>query len=306
MDVFLNVLLPMTLFVIMFLLGLSLVIGDFKRIAQAPKAFAVGIFCRMVAMPLAGFALAILFRLPPELGLGLVILALCPGGASSVIMTRVARGDVALSLSLTAVSTLLAVVTMPLLTELAADYFIGLEAGDLDVSRLGLSMFALTTLPVIAGMTVRRLAPAFAQLAERLISPLAMVLMIVVVGGILMINWTLFIENLPLLGPSAIALNLVTLIVALGLARLMSLTEGQATALALEVGIQNAALGVAVGTLVAHSAGDVAPASVPAGVYGITMYAVCLTFTFWQRNRAVRSDDSAGSSVQPDPELSSR
>lgn len=285
MNIFVTAFLPLTLFVIMFSLGLGLVVDDFRRILTHPKAFAVGIFSQMVMLPAVGFLLAIGFDLTPELALGLVILALCPGGATANLLTRLAYGDVALSISVTSVSTLLAVVTMPLLAKLAAGYFLGVDAADIDVTGLALSMVGLTTVPVCAAMAVRHFATAFALRIERGVSRAALLLMVTVIGIVLATNWTMFVDNLPLLGPSVFTLNAVMLLGGIVLAWLFRLSERHATAISLEAGIQNAALGVNVGSLIVDHGNEVSPISVPSGVYGIVMYAMCVAFTFWRRSR---------------------
>lgn len=293
MNSLITLLLSITMIVIMFSLGLGLVLGDFARIVGQPKAFAVALLSKMVVMPLTGFAVAVGFGLPAELALGLAILAVCPGGATSNIMTRIAHGDVALSISATAVSTLLAVLSMPFLVKLMADYFLGVEAENVDVTALGLLMLALTTVPVCAGLGLRHFATGFALAIERPLTRAAMALVVVVVAGALAVNWDMFVENLPVLGPSVIVLNVLVLALGVLLARLSRLSESQATAIALETGIQNAALGITVGSLVIDRGGEVSALSVPSGVYGVTMYAVCLAFTFWRRRRALANADGA-------------
>jgi len=286
LDIFVTVFLPLTLFLIMFSLGLGLVVSDFRRIVTDPKAFAVGLFCQMVMLPVVGFGLAHCLNLSPELALGLVILTLCPGGATANIFTRIARGDVALSISVMAVSTLLCVITMPLIAQLAASHFLGVDAAHIDITGLSLSMLGLAVLPVGLAMAIRHFAPGFAIAIDRPVARLALVLVIVVIGVVLVINWHMFVENLPVLGPSVITLNVLVLASGLMLARLFSLSEGQATAIALECGIKNGALGVTVGSIIISHGGEVSPISVPSGVYGITMYGMCVAFMFWRRNRA--------------------
>jgi BASS family bile acid:Na+ symporter len=286
LDIFVTVFLPLTLFVIMFSLGLGLVVSDFRRIITHPKAFAVGLFSQMVMLPLIGFLLARSLNLSPELALGLVILTLCPGGATANIFTRLAHGDVALSISVMSVSTLLCVVTMPLLAQMAAGHFLGVEAEHVDVTGLSLSMLGLAVLPVSGAMAIRHFAPAFAIAIDRAVARLALALVIGVIGVVLAINWNMFIENLPVLGPSVITLNALVLAGGLVLAWLFSLDEGQATAISLETGIKNGALGVTVGSMIVNHGGEVSPISVPSGVYGITMYGMCVAFMLWRRNRA--------------------
>lgn len=286
MNIFVTVFLPMTLFVIMFSLGLSLTIHDFSRIVTHPKAFALGLFSQMIMLPAIGFLIASSFGLTPELALGLVILSLCPGGATANLLTQIAHGDVALSISVTSVSTLLAVVTMPLMVKVMAGHFLGVEASHVNVTALGLSMLALTALPVCGAMAIRHFAQRFAVAIERTVSRVALALVVVVIGIVLVQNWGMFIDNLPILGPSVLTLNALLLLGGVTLARIFSLSEGQATAIALETGIKNAALGVTVGSLIVDHGGEVSPISVPSGVYGITMYAMCLAFTLWRRGRA--------------------
>lgn len=282
-----TVMLSLTMIVIMFSLGLGLVVGDFARIITEPKAFAVALLSKMLVMPVAGVAVAVGFNLPADMAFGLTILALCPGGATSNILTKIAHGDVALSISANAVSTLLAVFTMPILVKLMADYFLGVEAAQINVTGLGLSMLALTTVPVVVGLVLRHFAENLALAIERPIAKMAMGLVVLVVGGALIINWEMFVDNLPTLAPSVIVLNIALLIIGVLLARLFSLSESQATAIALETGIQNAALGITVGSLIVENGNEVSAFSVPSGVYGITMYAICVAFTFWRRRRAL-------------------
>lgn len=286
MNIFVTAFLPLTLFVIMFSLGLGLVVDDFKRILTHPKAFAVGLLAQMILLPALGFLLAVSFDLTPELALGLVILTLCPGGATANLLTRLAHGDVALSISVTSVSTLLAVATMPVMVKLAAGYFLGLDGADVDVTALSLSMVALTAVPVCAAMAIRHFAPSLALRMERCVSPAALVFMAAVIGIVLATNWSMFVENLPVLGPSVLTLNAILLIGGIVLAWLFGLHEGQATAISLETGIKNAALGVNVGSLIVDHGGEVSPISVPSGVYGIVMYAMCVAFTLWRRSRS--------------------
>jgi len=289
MDVFISVFLPLTLVVIMFSLGIGLKFDDFRRVAVQPKAFAVGALTQIFVIPCVALALAILFRLPPELALGLMILSFCPSGVTSNFLTKVARGDVALAVSLTGVSSLTAVITMPILVKLAASYFLGTAAPDINVTRLGLSMFLITAIPVVAGILVRRYAEAFAIRIDSALSNLATVLFVVVVIGALASNWTMFLENLPKLGPSVVTLNVSLLALGLVLAWLFALKRAEATTISIETGIHNATLGITVGTLIAANSTELPPYSIPAGLYGVTMYVVSIPFVFWRRRLADQS-----------------
>lgn len=286
MDIFIAVFLPLTLVVIMFSLGLGLRVEDFRRVVIEPKAFAIGTATQIIVIPLVAFLIATLFRLPPELALGLMILSFCPSGVTSNFLTKLAHGDVALAVSLTGVSSLTAVLTMPILVKFAAEHFLGTAAPDFSVLGLGLQVFTITAIPTIAGILVRHFMEALADRIEKPISNLATVMFVLVVIGALASNWTLFVDNLPRLGPSVVLLNVSLLALGLFLAYLFALNRAQATALSIETGIHNATLGIHVGTIVAAQVTPLPALSFPAGVYGIIMYFIGLAFVFWRRRNA--------------------
>lgn len=282
----LDVFLPLSLAIIMFSLGLGLTLDDFARVARLPKAFAIGAVAQIALLPLIAWLLLTLFSLPPELALGVMILSFCPGGVTSNILTKLAGGAVALSVTLTAVVSLVSVATVPLLVAWAADALMGVDAPDVDIAGLGVSMFAITAVPVALGVAVRARAASFANVAEAWVSRAANVLFVVIVIGALASNWTLFLENLPLLGPVLILLNVVLLCLGMALARLGGLNAGEGKAISLETGVQNATLGITVGGLIAAEAAGALPAyALPSGVYGITMYLVTAPFILWMRGR---------------------
>ncbi|MDN2567888.1 bile acid:sodium symporter family protein [Aquibium sp. A9E412] len=274
---------PLALAVMMFSLGLGLAVGDFVRVARHPRAFAVGLFAQFVLLPAVGFAICHLFALAPEMAVGLMILALSPGGVTSNMMTRYCDGDVALSISLNGVSNLAAVFTMPLLVAVFADYFLGLDSPDIAVANLGLTMFALTAAPVAAGLLVRRYAQPLAEAIDAPVRKAAMILLVVVIAGAVASNWQSFMHHLPSLGPSIVLLAVTLLVAGLLLARLAALGPPQATAIALDTGIQNAAFGITVGAVIGGGEGLVPAYSVPSGVYGVLMYLVIVPFMFWRR-----------------------
>lgn len=286
MDVLITVFLPLALAIIMFSLGLGLTLDDFRRVIVAPKAFGIGALSQIVVLPVVAYAVVLLFRLPAELAVGLMILSFCPGGVTSNILTKFARGDLALSISLTGVVSLVSVVTVPLLVAFAADHFMGVEAPPVNVTSLAVAMFAITALPVVLGMAVRHFAPGLTGRIEIFVERLAVILFVIVVVGALAANWTLFVDNLAVLGPAVVVLNAVLLAIGLGLARLFALDGKQATAISIETGIQNATLGITVGSLIVEQVSALPPFSLPSGVYGITMYVVSLPFVFWRRGLA--------------------
>ncbi|MCV0395338.1 MAG: bile acid:sodium symporter family protein [Rhizobiaceae bacterium] len=286
MDSLITIFLPLALAVIMFSLGLGLTVADFARVAGRPKAFGVGAASQLVLIPLVAYAMAILFRLPPDLAVGIMILSLCPGGVTSNVLTKYGRGDLALSISLTGVISLVAVVTVPFLVRAFAGHFMGLDAPPVNVTSLAVAMFLITAVPVAIGVTLRHRVPAFALGIEPFVEKLALALFVIVVAGALAANWSLFVANLATLGPALVALNVILLAAGLALARLFSLTRDEATAIAIETGIQNATLGITVGSLIVERAAALPPFSLPSGVYGITMYMVSIPFVLWRRRVA--------------------
>jgi len=279
--------------VIMFSLGLSLRISDFTRIVRFPKAFAIGLGAQLILIPVTAYGVALVVGLPPQLALGLMILSLCPGGPTSNMMTKLAHGDVALSISLTGVTSLVSVFTMPILLRLFADHLLGIAAPPISVAGLGLSLFTTMTIPVVAGIVLRHYAEGFAIRIEKYVFRGALAFFSIVVVGALAVNWTIFMENLVRLGPSVIGLNVLLIVLGLAIARLFGLTDAQATAIAIETGVQNAALGITVGSLIVERAVELPPFSLPSGVYGITMYLVSLPLVYWLRMRMLRSTHSA-------------
>ncbi|MEL6745384.1 MAG: bile acid:sodium symporter, partial [Pseudomonadota bacterium] len=217
------------------------------------------------------------------LALGVMILAFSPGGVTSNILTKLAGGSVALSVSLTAVVSLLCVITVPFLTDWASTSFMGSAAPDIDITSLSLAVFAITTVPVALGVLARHFASGFVQRIEPVTSAIATVLFVVIVVGALASNWRLFVDNLATLGPLLIVLNVVLLVIGFAVASLLGLDRRERVAVAIETGVQNATLGITVGSLIVEAASGLPPFSLPSGVYGITMYAVTLPFVFWAR-----------------------
>ncbi|MCR9138297.1 MAG: bile acid:sodium symporter family protein [Alphaproteobacteria bacterium] len=283
MGILLSVFLPLSLAFIMFSLGLGLTIADFARVVAKPKAFVAGAVSQIIILPVVAFLLLQIFALSPELAVGVMILAFCPGGVTSNIMTRLAGGSVALSVTLTGVVSLISVITVPFLVAFAADTLMGRAAPDVDVTSLAIAMFAITAVPVAIGVAVRHFSPSLADRIEPSIIRAAMVLFVIIVIGALAANWTVFVENIALLGPLLVVLNVALLLIGFGFGRLLGLDRADRIAVAIETGIQNSTLGITVGSLIVEAASGLPPFSLPSGIYGITMYFVSLPFVFWMR-----------------------
>ncbi len=279
-----KVLLPLILFFIMFSLGLGLRGRDFSRVLKFPVAFVIGLLNQIVLLPLVALGLAHLFGLEAMFAVGLMILALCPGGVTSNLLAKLAGGNAPLSISLTAITSLLSIVTVPFLAAFSVNYFMGQGAPRVDVTGNGLTMFLITAVPVGIGML---LTAKYSALAEKIapgVSRAAVVLFVVIIVAALAKNWGVFSSNLGTLGPVAVLLNVVMLALGIASARMLRLEKRDATTISIESGVQNGTLAIAVGSLVAGVDGQVLPPeTVPAAVYSITMYFVCLPFVFWRR-----------------------
>lgn len=285
MGVLLDVFLPLSLAIIMLSLGLGLTLGDFKRVLIRPRAFSIGVLGQVFLLPMVALALIWVFGITGELAVGMFILSLCPGGVTSNILSKLANGDVALSVSLTGIISLLSIATVPVLLAFAVKYFLGTSAPEINILGTALQMFAIVAVPVGTGVAIRHFATGFAERIEPVFSRIATVLFIIIVVGALAANWDIFIENLATLGPALIALNLVLLIIGGGVARLSGLDQKSVKTVAIETGIQNATLGILVGSLIVGSEAGLTAYSLPSGVYGITMYLVTIPFVLWVARR---------------------
>jgi len=270
--------LPFSLAVIMFGMGLSLRIEDFKRILIYPKAVGIGLLNQLVLLPMIAFGIANLFELPAELAVGLMILAVCPGGATSNLITHLAKGDAALSITLTAFSSVITVFTIPFLVNYSIGYFIpGGEAQQLEVVGTVVSVLVITIIPVALGMLVFAKAP---KLASKLDLPFrrisAIFFVIIVVAAVLKEKENLvryFVEA----GPAALALNVATLALSFGMAKLVKLPFRQGLTIAIESGIQNGTLGITIAaTLLMNSV-----MTIPSAIYSLIMFGTAALVIFF-------------------------
>tara|TARA_B100001094_G_scaffold47778_1_gene43100 strand:- start:90 stop:944 length:855 start_codon:yes stop_codon:yes gene_type:complete len=281
-----KILLPIILAFIMFSLGLGLKGKDFSRIFKFPIAFGAGLLNQVVLLPLIALALAHAFGLSDVFAVGLMILALCPGGVTSNILAKMAGGNAPLSISLTAVTSLLSILTVPLILAFSVNYFMGEEAPPVDVTRLGLTMFLITAVPVAIGMVLTSKFPSLVDKIAPKVSRTAVGLFVIIIVAALAKNWEVFSSNLGTLGPVAVLLNIVMLLLGLVSAIALRLDKRDATTISIESGVQNGTLAIAVGSIIATVDGEILPPeTVPAAVYSITMYVVCVPFVFWRKKR---------------------
>lgn len=285
MDILINVVLPLSLAVIMLSLGVGLSFADFARVAKRPKAFAIGAVSQVILLPIVTYGIVMAFGLTGAIAVGFMLLSFCPGGVTSNMITKLAKGDVALSVSLTAVISLLSILTVPVLAAWAVVHFMGDDAPEVSVASLAVAMFLITTLPVLIGVLIRHFATGFADRIEPVLSGIATVLFIIIVVAALAANWDIFVENLATLGPALISMNAVLMIIGVAAAMAAGLVWGEVKTISIETGVQNATLGITLGTIITGQADGFTAMELPPAVYGITMYLVALPFVFWFRSK---------------------
>ncbi|MBV2264923.1 MAG: bile acid:sodium symporter family protein [Thauera sp.] len=269
-----DVLLPAALAFIMFSVGLALQGADFRRVFARPRALLIGLVGQLVVVPLAALAVVLAFDLPALLGMGLMMLAACPGGASSGFLTHLARANAALSLSLTVISSLAALLTFPLLVAAVlatfGDGVFGAQGGvlaELPVGRLIGSVLVVTTLPIVAGMLLRRRAPAFTARAEPLLARVATLFFAAIVVATFVSHQHTILANLLSVGPATLVLNFVVMGLGYGLVRFAGAECRDAVAVAMECGLQNAGLAIFVAIVLLRQP----ELAVGAVVYALTM-----------------------------------
>ncbi|QSP95131.1 bile acid:sodium symporter [Marinobacter salinisoli] len=261
--------LPVSLFIIMVGIGLTLTLRDFGQVTRNPKSILVGTVAQILVMPLAAFGIAQVLGLAPALAVGLVIIAACPGGTTSNLFALLARGNIALSILLTVSASLITILTLPLFTNYALKMYFG-EGADiaLPAGKTIAMLVVIVLLPVAIGMFIRTRAPETARKAEGVVSIFGGVVLLLLIVAIL---WGAR-ERLPTLiseaGPAAFLLNLAGLIVGLGISRLAGLSQRESLAVAIELGIKNGTIALMV-TLTLLESSEM---SVPAVIYSIMMY----------------------------------
>lgn len=279
-DILSGVLLPLALAFIMFSLGLGLTPADFVRIVRQPRALIVGAVCHFVVLPLVCFAMLKVAGLPAAFAVGFMILAACPTGTTSNLLTYIARGDVALALSFTAVASVVTIFTLPLIVVYSLQHFAGsARAVSAPVGQMMGQILLMLGLPVAIGMLVRSRRPGFAQRFEPVATRIATLLFVLIVLAAVAKNWTLLRENFATLAPFALVLNLLMLAAGFTAALLARLSRPQAVTLGIETAVQNATLAL----VVASSVLKQDAMAIPGAVYGVLMYAGGLAFAYGMR-----------------------
>jgi BASS family bile acid:Na+ symporter len=259
--------LPVALGIIMFGLGLDLTVNDFRRVARHPRAVAIALACQLVLLPAICFGLVVGFDLPPLLGIGMLLLAASPGGTSANLFSHLFRGDVALNITLTAINSIIAIATLPLITNLAIAYYDRGDSVSLPFAEV-VEVFAIVLVPVAAGMVVRHRRPSFAAAMDRPVRIGSAVILAVLVFGILLDQRENVGDYLADVGVVAALFCAISLVTGYVVPRAFGVIDRQAIASSMEIGVHNGTLAI----FVAVEVLDVTEISVPAAVYSVIMF----------------------------------
>ena len=276
MNIVTDIVLPIALAFIMFSLGLGLSLNDFTRIFIKPKEFLIGFLSQLIILPIVALILVFLWPLPPEIAIGVMILAAAPGGATSNILTSFAKGDVALSISLTAVISILSVITIPLILGISLSLLgTNLASQGTSLLDIALSMFLIVTVPVILGMLLRRFLNSFEDIAKKI----STVLFFLVLLGAILAERENVISYFAQAGFITLLLNLIMMLIAFYISKTLISNVSQQRAITLECGLQNGTLAL----VVANVFFDGGAYLIPAATYSLIMYATALPYIYYLR-----------------------
>jgi BASS family bile acid:Na+ symporter len=278
-DPLLTLFLPIALGIIMLGLGLSLTLADFARVVKFPKPVLIGLACQLLLLPVACFFLAKAFGLAPALAVGLMLLAASPGGTTANLYSHLAHGDVALNITLTAVNSVIAVLTMPLIVNLSLGYFMeGDQALPLQFTKV-VQVFIIVLGPVAIGIWIRSRFAGFAARMEKPVKIISALFLLIIILLAVVKDWQTFVDYAPLVGGAALAFNLISLAVGYWVPRLLKLSLRQSIAIGMEIGIHNGTLAIALA--LSPMLLNNPTMSIPAAIYSIIMFFTAAAFGWW-------------------------
>jgi len=280
MNIVTDLFLPLALAFIMFSLGLGLTGVDFLRVIKQPKDFFVGAVSQIILLPIVAFILVKIWPISPELAIGVMIIAAAPGGVTSNILTSFAKGDVALSISLTAIISLLSVITVPFIL-ISSLNLLGSESivQNISLVSMAISMFLIVTVPVIIGMIFRKFAENIAIKFESIAKKISVVLFIIVLLGAILAEKDNIVSYFADAGLITLALNILMMLIAFYVAQLLGTGIQQKKCIAIECGLQNGTLAIFVGTTLFGGGAFI----IPAATYSLIMFVTSLVFVFFVR-----------------------
>jgi bile acid:Na+ symporter, BASS family len=280
-----NTLLPIALGVIMLGLGLSLTVADFTRVVRFPKAIIVGLTIQMVVLTSVCFVITILFKLPPELAVGMMLLAAAPGGATANIYSHLAHGDVALNITLTAINSLLSLFALPFIVSFSLQYFMGADQYVPPPFKKIIEVGLIILVPVVIGMVVRHRFTTFADKAEKPIRIFSVLLLVGLVIVSLGQQWEVLAKYAAQVGLACVVFNVVSMAIGYRVPLALKLPEQQAIAIAMEIGIHNGTLAIFIALTILNNG----TMSIPAAIYSLVMFVTASLFALWlMRRRGVK------------------
>ena len=269
---------PLCLALIMLSLGMSLTIQDFLRVIKIPKDFFIGFICQLILLPLVAFALIKLLDTTAELAIGVMLIAAAPGGVTSNILTKFAHGDVALSISLTAIISLLSIITVPFIIFTSMDLFEISIQKEISMIGISLKMFLVVTVPVIIGMLIRHFAKEFISSQALLIQKISIILFVIVFTAIYIEEWDNIISYFVNAGLIALILNMTMMIIGFYIAKFFVSGVAQQRTISIECGLQNGTLAVFVGTQIFNE--NLSAYIAPTAAYALVMLITSIFFIF--------------------------
>jgi BASS family bile acid:Na+ symporter len=269
--------LPLSLAIIMFGFGLTLTPGDFKRIFQYPKSVVLGLFCQMVLLPVLAYVVCKSFNLSSEISIGVMILAASPGGITANLFSHLAHGDIALNLTLTAINSVLAAFSLPLLVNLAYNIFAGQEQNiGLQFAKT-VEVFAIVLIPVAIGMFVNNKKPDFSKKMDRPVRIFSMLVLVIIVVGAVIKEKEQMASSFAQIGVAMLVFNVGSMLIGFLVPKLLKLSNREATAISMEVGIHNSTLAIYVAVALLGSFA----LALPAAVYSVIMFFTAALFSFY-------------------------
>ncbi len=269
--------LPLSLAIIMFGFGLTLTPADFKRIYQYPKSVFLGLFCQMVLLPLLAYGICKAFDLSPEISIGVMILAASPGGITANLFSHLAHGDIALNLTLTAINSVLAAFTLPLLVNLAFSLFAGQEQNiGLQFGKT-LEVFAIVLIPVVIGMVINNKKPRFSAMMDKPVRIFSMLVLVIIIAGAVIQERERLSSSFGQIGLAMLIFNLGSMFIGFMVPKLSKLSNKEATAISMEVGIHNGTLAIYIAVALLGSFS----LALPAAVYSVIMFFTAALFSFY-------------------------
>ena len=279
-NFFTTILLPTGLALVMLGMGLTLLPEDFQRVTRYPKSVVIGLVCQLILLPIVGFLIASSVPMQPEIAVGLMVLALCPGGPSANLVTYLAKGDVALAVTLTAFSSVITVFTIPLFVNLSLQYFVGQNAAiALPIGQTMLQIFVIALVPVGLGMLIRQKFPDLARRLEKVANRLATIFLALIILAIVLREWNRLPSLIAQVGIAVVLLNVVSVLVGFWFGKLFNLKFAQRLCIAIDMGIQNGTLAIAITAGLLKNP-DMA---IPAAVYSLFMYVTAIFAIFYGR-----------------------